>query len=104
MIKILSILKYWKAGGIVLLTAGFLVSAQLAKSRGEKLQTVQETLNAERQKFSAQIKIIEKEKQDEKEREGFRRKQNRKIKLADNDSLRSAYDSLRDRANSAIAR
>ncbi len=109
MMQILSLLKYWRVGGIVLLVAAFLISAQLAKSRGDRLEAVQMTLDAERQKFQAQIKTIEKERQNEKERNIFRRKQAGKIRMAQSqpvsfdDNLRAVYEQLREREQDRIA-
>lgn len=102
--RILPILKYWKTGGVILLIAAFLLSFHFAKTRGEKLQETTQILNAERQKFQTQLKMIEKERQDDRERNKFRTKQAKKFKLADTDSLRDAYDSLRERQASRAAR
>ena len=97
-------LKHWKIGGVVILTAAFLISAHLARDRGEKLKVTEQNLKEAQENFRAQIKTIEKARQDEKERNDFRKKQNRKIKLADDDNLRDAYERLRERQRAKIAR
>ncbi len=115
--KILSLLKYWKLGGVIILIAAFLLSVHLAKSRGEKLAQATQLLEAERQTFKNQLRQIEKARQDEKERNEFRKSQNKKLKLAqseipafagkadsDIDHLRDVYEQLRQRQGNAIAR
>lgn len=76
--NIIYLIKYWKAGGVILLIAAFFISAHLAKSRGEKLDIAEQALETERQKFARQLNQIEKARQNEKERNEFRKSQNRK--------------------------
>jgi len=108
--KVVPFLKYWKTGAGILLTLGFLVSFHLAKDRGEKLTIVEQTLEQERRTFQAQIKAIEKARQNDKERDNFRQSQSKKIKLAGGNpvalepDLRDAYDLLRARRNAAASR
>lgn len=94
---ILPFLKYWKFAGVAVLAAACLLSFYFARSRGEKLEIAERTIESERDKFQAQLKDIEKARQDEKERDGFRKTQNKKIKLADDAALHDAYDGLRAR-------
>lgn len=97
--RILSLLKYWRVGGVVLLTLACLLSFHLAKSRGEKLDQAEKAIEESQQK----IKQMEKAIQDERERQDFKTKQNKKIKMAQSGAiefappLRDAYDSLRER-------
>lgn len=106
--NILSLLKYWKAGGIVIVAIFILTNIYLAHSRGEKLQALKTELKAEQTRFQTQIKQIEKIRQDEKERHDFRTKQNKKIKVAGsvplelNGDLRAAYNGLRNRQAQAL--
>ncbi len=95
--KIIPYLKYWKIAGIGLLVLAFLLSFHFAKSRGEKLDIALQTIEEEREKFQTQLKAIEKARQDDIERYNFRKLQAKKFKMADDDSLRAAYDSLRAR-------
>ena len=103
MTVISNILKYWKFSGAVILTLGFLVCFHLAKSRGEKLNQAMQTLEGERKDFATKLKLIEKAVQDEKERQNFRTKQNKRIKLAAGPVLQlgddpgAAYQRLRER-------
>lgn len=101
---LLPLLKYWKMGGVILLGAAFLICLHLAKSRGEKLELAEQTLKTERKNFQTQIKMIEKARQDEKERNIFRQKQNKKIRLADDSGLLDAYQRLREREIEHIGR
>ncbi|PZP56791.1 MAG: hypothetical protein DI586_02540 [Micavibrio aeruginosavorus] len=82
MSNFLSLIKYWKSGGVIILIAAFLMSFHLARSRGEKLEKTTHVLETERQKFKTQLIQIEKARQDEKERNDFRKSQNKKLKLA----------------------
>lgn len=108
--RILPMLKYWKAGIVALLVIGFAVSFHFARSRGEKLVQAEQTIEQERQKFQTQLKLIEKARQDDKERNNFRKSQAKKIKLASggetdiNASLRDAYERLRERQRDYITR
>ena len=99
--KILPLLKYWKIGGVILLIAAFLLNAHLASSRGEKLLNAETQLKEERARFQTQLKQIEKARQDDIERNNFRKSQSKKFRLADDDSLRDAYERLRERQKTA---
>ncbi len=102
--NIIYLIKYWKAGGVILLIAAFFISAHLAKSRGEKLDIAEQALETERQKFARQLNQIEKARQNEKERNEFRKSQNRKIKLADDAALRDVYDLMRERQRNTVSK
>lgn len=95
--KILPLLKHWKIVGVILLIAVFLLNAHLASSRGEKLMRVENQLKEERARFQTQLKQIEKARQDDIERNNFRKSQAKKFRLADDGSLRDAYERLRER-------
>lgn len=99
---ILFLIKNWKLGGVILLAAAFLISVHLAQDRGKRLEVTKQSLNAERKNFEAQIRKIEKVRQNEKKRNDFRKKQNSKIKLADDAGLHDAYERLRERQSSRI--
>lgn len=98
--KLLPLLKYSKTGGVILLIAAFLLNAHLASSRGEKLLKAETQLKEERSRFQTQIKQIEKARQDDIERNNFRKNQAKKFRLADDDNLRDAYERLRERQRS----
>ena len=95
--KLIPFLKYWRAGVMAALAIGFMVSFHFAQSRGERLDEANHTIEQERQKFQSQIQAMEKARQDDNERNDFRKTQARKFRLADDASLRSAYDGLRRR-------
>lgn len=91
------ILRNWKTGGVILLIAAFLLNAHLASSRGERLLKIEAQLSEERSRFQAQLKQIEKARQDDVERNNFRKSQAKKFRLADDTSLRDVYEQLRER-------
>jgi len=98
-----TVLKYWKAGALALLVALALFHFHLAQTRGEKLAEARKTLDAERVLYQGKIRTLEKVLKNEQERNNFRTKQNRRLKLAqgapldfDPDSL-DVYERLRAR-------
>lgn len=98
---LLSVLKYWKQGGLVLLGLVFVVSLYLAQSRGEDLKQLRKDYKTLQQTHQAQINAFEKAYRDEKSRYEFKLSQDRKLRSND---WRSAYDSLRERQSHRLAR
>lgn len=100
---LISLLKYWRIGGVVILALIFLISVHLAQRRGAELREVKAALEIQQREFEGRIKMYEKTIRDDRERHEFRKKQAKKFKVADNppvvlpDGLRAAYDSLRER-------
>lgn len=98
---ILSVLKYWKQGGVVLLVLVFVVSLYLAQSRGAELRQIRKDYDALQQTHQAQISAFEKAYKDEKNRYEFKLSQDRKLRSGD---WRTAYDSLRQRQSNRSAK
>lgn len=101
--QILGLLKFWKIGGGVLLALIFLGAVYLAQARGAKLEQLEKDYATLQKTHQAQIAAFEKAAKQERERHDFKTMQDRKFRKAANDkihfddTLRSAYDSLRER-------
>jgi hypothetical protein len=93
------VLKYWRAGGIVMLTLSLGFYIWLAGERGEE----RDRLETELKKTKATIVLMNEAAQEREERHEFSKEQNRLFRRAENsavsfdDALRAAYDSLRQR-------
>ncbi len=107
---ILPLLKYWRIGGIALLSLVFLFTAWLAQERGRERDHLEQELVRSTRNFTNQIRLLEQSRIDREERDEFRNTQRKKFKTAGNapvefdDGLRSAYDSLRERQRSHASR
>ncbi len=107
---ILPLLKYWRVGGVALLVAAFSFTAWLAQERGRERDRLTQELARSTRTYTAQIRMFEQDRKDREERDGFRSTQTKKFRNAESravefdGSLRSAYDSLRERQRTHTAR
>ena len=107
---ILPLLKYWRVGGIALLSLVFLFTAWLAQERGRERDQLEQELARSARTFTTQIMLLEQSRIYREEQDEFRNTQRKKFRTASNapveldDGLRSAYDSLRERQRSHASR
>ena len=103
---LLSVFKYWRAGGVVLLALAFGGALYLAQARGDERDRLQKELREAHRQMNAAAVIHAAEKN----RHEIREQQNRRLRHATNPkidldaALRSAYDSLRERQSTRNAR
>ena len=107
---ILLLLKHWKITVVLLLVLGWAVNGYLAHHRGKDLEEARAAMQVQHENFKTQLELLEKARQDDKERSQFRKLQARTFKTVDNESLdlgpelQSAYDRLRERQDDRRSR
>jgi hypothetical protein len=100
---VILLLKHWRITAVLLLTLGWALSGYLAHHRGQELKDMRDTMQIQQNNFKTQLQLLEKARQDDKERSRFRTLQNRKFKMAEHQNLdldpelRTAYERLRKR-------
>jgi hypothetical protein len=103
LIRLIPYLRYWRIALASIAAVALALALHVAARRGAELERAQTALAGERARFRTQIEQLEKARHDDRERNLFRRNQEKTIGMGGGDALRDAYDRLRARQGAARA-